>query len=230
MKFLITATVSMFLLASSQVFADASNCTDKFEVFDNTTVQTLPGNTGCFVTVNPRNIYDLIYRSFLFDDAGLFMIFDSLGAGSDVDTTGAREFYFFPRKTNQVNYQYDAPSKRLSVKTPSGKIFVFNTEKAILVSVTGSSLTIDYAVDGKNKGGVEFVKNDGLYLDLGFTFGQSPSQNPSRKVSFSDTNKNSCVVKNSAIFKYSAEQDSTFKYTDLQLNSFLKRNCPQLKF
>jgi hypothetical protein len=226
MKFV--AAMSFLLLTSSQVFASA-HCPDKFEVFDNTTVQTLAGNTGCFVTVNPRNVYDLIYRSFLFDDSGLFMIFDSLGNGPESETTGAREFYFFPRKIKEVSYQYDASAQRLNVTTPSGKIFVFNTEKAILVSATNSTLAIDYDVNGKNKGGVEFVKNDGLYLDLGFKMGQSPSQDPNDKVTFKDTKQNSCVVKNSDIFKYTLDQDVIFKYDDAQLGKFLKRTCPKMK-
>lgn len=229
MRWLMNLFTMIFLLISSpQVFA-ASNCFDKFEVFDNTSVQMLPNKTGCFVTVNPTTPQGLVYRSFLFDDAGLFMIFDSLGNGPESEATGAREFYFFPRKTNEVTYHYDSPSQILRVKTPSGKVFVFNTKKAILVSASNSTLAIDYEVNGKNNGGLEFIKNDGFYLDLGYKIGQSPSQDPKRKVSFKDTNKNSCVVKNSDIFNYTLDQDVIFKYQDAQLLEFLKTTCPNIK-
>ncbi len=220
--------LAFLFLTSSFVFA-TPNCQNKYEVFDQLAVQTILSGTDCFVSLDPRNTNNLIYRSFLFDDSGLFMIFNSLGNGPESESTGAREFYFFPRQVNEVSYQYDAPSQRLSVKTPSGKIFVFNTEKAILVSASNSTLAIDYDVNGKNKGGIEFLKNDGLYLDLGFTLAQSPSQNPNRKVTFKDSQQNSCVVKNSDVFRYTVDQDAIFQYNDIQLKKFLKNACPMLK-
>lgn len=221
-------TLTLLLLGASQVFA-APNCADKYEVFDNTTVQAVPGTTNCFITVTPRNIYDLTYRDFLFDDDGLFMIFNSLGQGPESETTGAREFYLFPRGVKPLSYDYDGANKRLAVTTPSGKIFTFNTEKAILVSITDTTFTQDYNVVKGNNGGIEITKNNNFFLDLGFTLGQSPSQNPSRKITFKDTRGNTCQVKNSQIFKYTVDSDVIFKYNDAQLKTFLQTSCPKLK-
>jgi hypothetical protein len=221
--------ISLLILASPQVFA-APGCLDKFEVFDNTSVQMLPNKkTGCFLTVSPRTTQGLVYRSFLFDNTGLFMIFDSLGNGPESEATASRELYFFPRKTNEVSYRYDSPTQSLRVKTPSGKVFVFNTKKAILVSATNSTLAIDYEVNGKNNGGLEIIKNDAFYLDLGYKIGQSPSQDPKDSISFKDTKNNSCIVKNSDVFNYTSDQDVIFKYEDAQLIRFLKTSCPHLK-
>lgn len=219
--------MSLLLLLSAQVFA-ASPCLDKLEIFENTMVQTLPNKTGCLVSVSPVDTNSLVYRSFLFDNIGLFMIFDSFGEGSESETTGAREFYFFPHKTNEISYRYDIHSQHLSVKSPSGKVFIFNAKKSILVSASNSSLTIDYAVNRKNKGGIEFIKNDAFYLDLDFKMGQSPSQNPNGEANFKDVKQNSCIVKNSDIFKYTSDQDPLFKYDDAHLRSFLRKNCPKI--
>jgi hypothetical protein len=179
--------------------------------------------------VNPRNVYDLTYRDFLFDDAGLFMIFNSFGQGPESDTTGAREFYLFPRDVKPLSYDYDGANKRLAVTTPSGKVFTFNTEKAILVSITGTAFSQDYNIVKGNNGGIEITQNDGFYLDLGFTMGQSPSQNSARKVTFKDIQGNTCQVKNSQIFKYTVDSDVIFKYNDAQLKTFLRSSCPNLK-
>lgn len=220
--------MTLLLLGASQAFA-AGNCADKYEVLDNTMVQSTPGTNNCFITVNPRNINNLTYRDFLFDDSGLFMIFNSFGPGPESETTGARELYFFPRTTQALSYDYDPANKRLIVNTPSGKVFTFNTEKAILVSISNTTFTQDYSVVKGNNGGIEITKNDGFYLDLGFTLGQSPSQNPNRKITFKDSQNQSCQVKNSDVFKYTADSDVIFKFNDAQLKRFLTGSCPRLK-
>lgn len=222
------ATLSLLLLGASQSFA-ATTCADKYEVFDNTMVQTIPGDDGCYITVNPRNIVDMTYRDFLFDDKGLFMIFNSFGNGPESDYTGAREIYFFPRNVKDLGYTYDQASQRLTVTTPSGKTVVFNTEKSILVSISGTSFNQDYDVNKTNNGGIEITKNDGFYLDLGFQVGQSPSQSPTRKVTFLDTAKHTCQVKNSQIFTYTQDDDVIFKFDDAQLTKFLKTSCTNLQ-
>lgn len=225
------ASLTVLLLATSYVFAASSptSCADKYENLDNTSVQTIAGNSGCFISVNPRNTVNLTYRDFLFDDDGLFMIFNSFGPGPESETTGAREIYFFPRNVKPLSYEYSPADKLLAVTTPSGKVFTFNTEKAILVSISGTNFTQDYNVVKGNNGGIQITQNDGFYLDLGFTLGQSPSQNPNRKITFKDTANRTCQVKNSGVFKYTADSDVVFKYNDAQLKTYLKTSCPQLK-
>lgn len=222
------ASLIGLLLVSSQVFA-AGSCIDKFEVLDNTKVQSMPGSNGCFISITPRDIVNLTYRDFLFDDAGLFLVFNSYGPGPESQTTGARELYFFPRTSKNLTYNYVPSDKRLMVTTPSGKVFTFNTEKSTLVSISGTSFTQEYPLSKTNNGGIAITKNDGFYLDLGFTLGQSPSQNPNRKITFKDTASRTCQVKNSGVFRYTADSDVIFRYNDTQLKSYLKSSCPQLK-
>jgi len=229
----LTTQIALLLLCqigTSQAFAaSATSCADKYEVLDNTTVRSVPGENSCYITVGPRNVTNLTYRDFLIDDTGLFMIFNSFGPGPESETTGAREYYFFPRNVASLGYTYDSSTQRLSVTNPSGKIFVFNTEKAILVSISGTVVSQDYNVDIANNGGIEIHQNDGIYLDLGFTLGQSPSQSSTRKVTFKDRSGQTCQVKNSQIFRYTADSDVIFKYSDAALTRFLSKTCPQLK-
>jgi hypothetical protein len=206
-----------------------ANCPEKYEVFDKTQVQMTPGSVSCYVTVHPRDSYiDLIYRDFLFDGQGLFMVFNSYGPGPESQTTAAREFYFFPRDKAVLGYQYDAATKQLAVTNTNGKVFVFDTNKAVLVSISGSTIKQDYEIKPDNGGGIEITANDGLLMDGGFQMGQSPSQDPKDKLTFKDPRGNSCEMKNSEIYRYTSDSDVIFKYTDVQLNAFLKKRCPNL--
>lgn len=219
--------LSLLLFGASQAFA-SPGCPDIHEVMDNTMFQSIPGVKGCMMTLSPRNPNDMTYRSFLFQDGGLFMIFNSLGNGPESTSSGAREFFLFPRN-QEMSYRYNAATKRVNIHTPSGKVFVFNTEKTILVSISGTQFTTDYDVNANNKGGIEITKNNSFYLDAGFELGQSPTQNPKRKITFKDAQNNSCIVTNSEVFSYNDSLDVIFKYTDAQLKRFLARRCPKLK-
>lgn len=222
------AALILLLMTALKVSA-APNCLDKYEVLDNTTVQSIPGSKGCYITINPRYTQDMTYRSFLFDTEGLFMIFTSLGRGPESETTGAREFYFFPRRQGSLIYNYDPILKRLSLTTPNGKVFVFNTEKAILIGISDTTFTMDYEINGNNRGGVEITRNKGLYLDVGYQLGQSPSQNSKRKIHFRDSQNHTCTVLNADVFSYSPDRDVDFKFNDVQLSRFITRKCPNLK-
>lgn len=226
---LLATLVTFAFLASAQTASAA--CTDKYQVFDGTQVQVINGKSGCFLTVHPRDAYQsLVYRDFLFDEDGLFMIFNSYGPGDESKTTAAREYRFFPRGKVDLSYNYDAAAKQINVTTPSGKVFVFNSQKGILVSVSGSTISQDYTVTPNNRGGIEFTANDGLMLDGGFTVGQSPSQNPKSKITFKDSKGQQCQVANGDVLRYTSDGDVIFRYDDAQLKSVLQNRCPKLNF
>jgi hypothetical protein len=215
----------------SSAHAAPTACTDKYEVFNGTQVQVVQGQSGCYLTVHPRDSYQtLIYRDFLFDDNGLFMIFNSYGPGDESKTTAAREYRFFPRGQADLSYSHDAATKRLSITTPSGKVFVFDSQKSILVSVSGSTISQDYNVNPNNKGGIEFTANDGLMLDGGFKIGQSPSQNPKDSLKFKDAKGNQCQLANGDVYRYTSSGEVMFRYDDAQLKSVLNNRCSNLHF
>jgi len=222
--------MSLGFLSSAHATVPAS-CVDKFEIFDGTQVQMLQGRSSCMLTVHPRNAYQtLIYRDFLFDSEGLFMVFNSYGPGEDKDKTGAREYRFFPRKNGDMSYKFDSSTHKLVVTAPSGKVFVFDTVKSLLVSLSGTKISQDYKVNPTNKGGVEIVSNDGLLLDGGFSIGQSPSQDPKDKLTFKDAHGHRCQIANGDVHNYTSDGDVSFKYDDAQLKSFLQNRCPELQF
>lgn len=209
--------------------ATAQTCNEGVQTFDNTQLQTQKVDGSCYLSVHPRIISDLLYRDFLFDDRGLFMLFDSYGQGPESQTTAAREFLFFPRKTN-LSYTYQAETKRVLVTSPSGKVFTFDAVKSVLLSVSGTTLNLTYDVVPERRGGMEVVTTDNLYLEGGYKRGQAPSQNPKNKIYFVDAAKNSCQVYNGDVYEYDSDQDSTFRFNDAELKSFLSSRCPKLKF
>jgi len=221
------AALGFLLLSSAPILASAV-CTTQHMIMDETSFQSISGVNGCMMTLSPRDSNDMTYRSFLIQDSGMFMVFNSLGNGPENTSAGAREFFFYPR-SQEMDFKYDAAAKQVSITGPSGKVFVFNTQKTILVSITGADFKVDYDINANNAGGIEITKNDGFYLDAGFKLGQSPTQNPSRKIAFRDAAGNSCLVKNSEVFKYTADQDVTMKFNDAQTKTFLARRCKNLK-
>jgi hypothetical protein len=222
--------LAAFFFVSSTFAADASTCPEKYEIFDNQTqLQMMLSGNNCYVSVHPRDAFEnMIYRDYSFTSDGQFMVFDSYGEGPESQTTAAREFFFFPRMRADLSYKYDAASKRLSVTAPSGKVFLFNTEKAILISISGTTIQQNFTIKPQNKGGLEIVANDGLYMDGGFKLGQSPSQNPKNKLIFYDTTQKSCELANGDLYRYTADDDAIFKFDDLGLTTFLGQRCPQL--
>ncbi len=220
-----------FLYAMTSYSAAPTSCQDNYEVFDNTQVQTIGYESACYVSIHPRNSYvDLIYRDFLFDNYGFFVVFNSYGPGPESQTTAAREYSFFPRVKSTLEYNYDASTKTLNVIDASGKVFSFNTEKSVLIGISGTKVTQDYAVNPNNNGGIEVVNNDGLYLDGGFKVGSSPSQRPSNKATFKDAAGNQCALVNSDVYRYSPDGDPIFKFNDAQLRAFLKKRCQNIQF
>ncbi len=215
----------------SSAHAASAACTEKYEIFNGTQVQVIDGQYTCYLTIHPRDAFQtLIYRDFLFDDDGLFMVFNSYGPGDESKTTAAREFRFFPRGQGNLSYSHDPATQRLSVTTPSGKVFVFDSQKAVLISVSGSQITQDYSVNPNNRGGIEFAKNDGLMLDGGFTIGKSPSQSSKGKIVFKDADARQCQLANGDVYRYTLDDDVIFRYDDAQLKSVLNSKCPHLLF
>lgn len=211
---------------------DPASCPYLVERNEGTQIQQLwsEDTQSCFFSVAPLNSYvDLIYRDHLFTSDGLFMVFNSYGKGPDAETTGAREFYMFPRPLNKFSYEWVNDTQELIVTHVTGEKFIFDARKARLRSMTKAKVVVADYVEKTNRGGVEISDYQGLILDGGFQMGRPPTANSGGTSVLKDINGKTCAVKNSEIFKYTTGGDVILKYSDATLPAFLKKRCPSLK-
>lgn len=182
----------------------------------------------CYVSVQPRNIVNMVYRDYLISSSGLVMVFNSYGEGLNSDATGAREFYFFPRK--EADLKIEMPENEtddLKVMMAAGRWISFSQTTGDISGLEAGRLRRDPLVKRTNRGGVDIRSYDGVYLDAGFTLGQSPTDSLTRTSVFRDANRRSCSLRNDLIFTKEG-QNSVLKSDEL-ISEILKTHCPKLQ-
>ncbi|MDE2292020.1 MAG: hypothetical protein KGL53_08050 [Elusimicrobia bacterium] len=181
----------------------------------------------CFVSITPADTNGLVYRDYAAFSDGMLLVFNSFGDGQDTSKyTGAREFYFFPRR-QAPTLAIDPAAPSVAVTMADGGRLTFDPATAQPTSVDRGSVTAAPRVERGNKGGVEFPSYAGLMLDAGFRMGELPSMRPDAESVFRDANGNACAVKNSEVFAY-AGGDRSFRFDDAGLKAFLAKRCPTL--
>lgn len=208
----------------------AADCSRVLTHYDNMQVgRNLWTDTNiCYVSIHPMTVNNMVYRDYLITSEGLFMVFNSFGPGENSNSTGAREFYFFPRGPGKLDVSYDSNNKELTVKISDEMYFIFDTQTAQIKSVAKGQVEVAPIVSPKNSGGVEFKNFGGLLMDVGFTVGRSPSERAQAKSIFKDHRGQTCSVINKEVFNYN-NGEVDFKWNDNQLKDFLKLTCPQLQ-
>lgn len=181
----------------------------------------------CWFNIHPMNGYEsMTYRSYLVTSSGLFFVFNSYGEGSDQKTTGAREYYFFPRETftGGVNLTAD----KVSVKMNSKLTMDFETKN--LYPLNNPNLVIRNAIsiNPKNAGGVEVLKYNGVFLDTGFMMGKSPSSVKTIKSMFKNQFGQKCLVLNQDLFDY--KDNNPILFHDIVLKRVVASKCPEFKW
>jgi hypothetical protein len=231
MKLVSLVLLGLGLSISANAWAeDATTCPDKVERHGSIQLQQdLSNNSVCFISVGNFKTEGGIYRNYLFTSDGEMMVFNSYGWGSDSDSTGAREFFFFPR-SSKMSYNWNETSRRLEITAVSGDQYYFDYEDAQLVGMSKGQVKLANEVNKTNKGGVEILNYQGLLMDGGFKVGSAPTSSQSRNSIFKDAAGASCTVKNTALFTYENDGDVFFKYSDKELSVFLKKNCPKLSY
>lgn len=220
------------LLFTLQAWGSESGaCPDILEKRGSIQLQQMVTNDGiCFLSVGNFKSSGLVYRNYLFTSDGNLMVFNSFGWGDDSGSTGARDFYMFPRRLTKATYQWNDEARHLEVTDVTGGKLYFDYENAELVRMDKGQVTVDPKVHPNNKGGVEIRSYRGLLLDIGWAVGRSPTQNPSGWAVFRDQQGQSCRVQNREIFRYGSDGDVFFRYSDGALARYLAKTCPKIRF
>ncbi|MBC7466588.1 MAG: hypothetical protein H7256_11410 [Bdellovibrio sp.] len=189
--------------------------------------QWWPSSRTCFISVHPRQVKDLKYRDYFFDNTGRFMVFNSYGAGPDSTYTGARDFFLFPVINDYPDFSFE-PNGDVLVKTVSGHILRVSGKDFSLVSLSDGTVK-EKPLSTKNAGGVEITLKKGFWLDTGFRLGGLNIASPSNSTSFkSPKMTETCLVKNKTFMDYDANGEPDFKLTGDSFVQFVKAQCPKL--
>jgi hypothetical protein len=162
----------------------------------------------------------------LFTDNGSIMVFNSFDGNQGV-YHGSRVFYTFPR-----NLAPDFIEKKdgvvIKTATKGFELFVDAQTRHITKS-KHAVVTESTVVDPSNRGGIEIPKHKFLIMDAGWMNHNDPTAMPKRHSTFIDKKGQTCTVQNNEVFEVDKEGEHHFKFTDPQLNDFLKARCPNLK-
>ncbi len=223
--FFISFVVIIFKSTLGFSFSLAENC--KYQVTHRENLQYSQQYqrdiAECWFSVHPMNGYEkLTYRSYLITTAGLFFVFNSYGEGSDQKTTGAREYYFFPRDTFTGGIVLN--NDKVAVRV-NGKLTIeFETKTLYPLNNANLTLKNSKAISPKNAGGVEVLDYNGVYLDTGFTMGKAPSSVKTNKSMFKNQSGQKCSIANQDLFDYKDENPVLFH--DSVLKEIVAARCP----
>lgn len=217
--------LGLFLLFSER---SLSFCETFFKKVGQVQVQKDSGdNNWCFVSIHPFDIGpDLVYRDYLITNQGLLMVFNSYSSEDNSSSTGAREYYFFPRTLQDLSVEANESDliKSVKVTMSNGKQILFSSQNAEISDLESGLFKLDPQVNKHNKAGLEVIKYEGLWLDAGYALGHSPSENLNEMATFTDATGVRCLVQKSLIFNSHAEIVS-----DDLISKIVKRQCPKLK-
>ncbi len=186
------------------------------------------GSGQCFVSIDPTEVPGMVYRSYVFFDDGLLMVFSSYGDGEgNSNMTSAREFFFFPRRGAPA-LTMNQKARTVLVRMSDGRDAEFDPASAQIRELERGRVRVSPKIDPAERGGVEIPRYAGLMLDAGFRMGESPSGLPDGTSAFRNAWGELCAVKNRDVFSYTADGDHAFKFTDAQLSVWLRTACPGL--
>lgn len=179
---------------------------------------------NCYISIHPMDVTDLKYRDYYFDNAGLFMVFNSYGEGPDSKMTGSRSFYLFPIVQDYPDYSIE-PNGDVLIQTVSGHQFLFDAKKLQIKSF-GSGQFVEKPLSPNNKGGIEIKPATGFWFDAGFKLGGVSTDVSSNLTKITGSKSGVCSIKNFEIFKYEPGNNShPLIHTAGDLELFLQKRC-----
>ncbi|WP_374030184.1 hypothetical protein [Bdellovibrio bacteriovorus] len=92
-------------------------------------------NGDCYLSLHNFKQGGLVYRDYLFTKDSL-MVFNSFGDGPISQSTGAREYYFFPRKNVIPQFSWNSSDRRLEVTATDGNVVFFDYETTAMTAAS----------------------------------------------------------------------------------------------
>lgn len=227
----------IFVFFALQVFASANTdlleiakppvptelCPDRLLGFENIQIQqTLSRDRErCYLSIHPRNAYEtLVYRDFLLTNDGMLMVFNSYGE-EGANSDGAREFFFLANEFK--GFQWNVQGDSLILTGFSDKIIKISLKTAQMTEISGSEIKVADKVLPNNRGGLEILNANFLFIDAGFKMGDSPSNSKSSRSVVKNSKQQSCTLKNTQVYDYT--EDSSYLKTLGQLQSVVQATC-----
>lgn len=219
---------SCLLICALPNLANAGSCIETEERVENARLSIMSLSDGrCWLTVRPDFPKGLIYRSFLFDNHGFLMVFNSFGEGPSSTHTGAREFYLLPRLMPLEGRVHE---NTIQVTVASGVVLHYDAIQLRFVGAEGATVFEEPVIAPGNRGGFELKPDQGLVLDFGFRMGSSPTGERSGKLRVIDRHGKECVLGNKEILKWDADGDPMIRFaTDTEAFAYIQSRCPSLK-
>lgn len=187
---------------------------------------------GCLVQATPihkSGKKGLVYREYVFDESGRFMVFNS--TDGDYETaTAQRNFILLPAVRPP---EMKVVGDQMRVTLASGHEVQFRKDSAFVQS-SGVGLVVRdlEKVDLTAGGNFQILSYDGVLLDTGWMVGGRSSRRPEAESQFSIPGEPACKVSNQEIFLYhdpvTREEyyQPLFKYSDPRaLEAFLVARC-----
>ena len=214
-----------FVLALTFYSYSLFACEEVFQSIGKTKIQAGKFRDGtCYLYLSPKSPVDLKYRSYLFQDNGQIMIFNSFGPGNPATTTGSRlyriledELLFFTEKADSLEIQ-------LGLKT----IFEFDLHK-FSISSSNNFTILEKPLDPNNNGGVEIFGQSIPFIDFGFKFGEVPISEKEREFSYFSKG-NMCVAPNKLLYFYKNGEPIPQYKTNVDIISALNYYCVKKLF
>jgi hypothetical protein len=215
--------------AFSPLAAQKLDCKERRELIGNARfeVMNMVADT-CWLSIAPDWEPSGFYRSFLFDEHGYIMIFNSLGYGPESTTTGAREYMFFPRSQG-LNYSLGI--SHVTFTLVNGAQLDYDGKALRFMGGRGIDVKEDPSINPNNNGGVELQPKSGLMIDFGFKLGSSPMGNRKGSAKIVDGLSQTCEVRNNEVLRWKTGGEAYLKFaTDAQFFQFVRTRCPSLQF
>lgn len=157
---------------------------------------------GCLVQVSPIDKHGQVYREYVFDEQGRFLIFDSLSG--PYETSTAQQNYFLLPLQGPPTVQSN--SETVTITLANGSQISFSKDSSYIAS-TSSDLAIEEKKEvSLQDGNLIFKKFPGILLNAGWQIGERKYRDPSAASIFSVMAENgvikNCSIVNEQIFQY----------------------------